>query len=444
MKQDLKEKLNKLDELSRRQFVARTAKTALGVSILPVAAASPRVIAAGGATADHCIFFYMSGGMTHMETFDPKPGTETGGQTKSIATGVPGVELAEYMPGLAKRFKDIAVVRSMTQKTGDHRGGSYWMHTSYQPRATIIHPSMGPWAQKILGKKHETLPDSVVIGAGGNHPGAGFFGPGLAPLPIGDPEKGVQNSELSKNVSEDQFEDRLDLMNAFDDGFRRKFKTDEVSAYTQFYEETLKLMQSEDLETFKLTSEPNYREKLAQYGSNRLGQGALLAKRLVTSGIRFVEVDAGGWDMHNNLWSAIPERAGWLDQALSALIDDLKKEGLFDRTLIALGTEFGRTPKINANGGRDHHPRAFSTMFAGGGIRGGQVYGKTDKLGIAVEENPVEPKDFNATIAHALGIDLNKVVYSPSGRPFLVAGHKRDRVTDQIITEGNPIAPLFG
>ena len=157
----------------------------------------------------------------------------------------------------------------------------------------------------------------------------------------------------------------------------------------------------------------------------------MLAKRLVASGIRFVEVTSGGWDMHNNLWTSMQTTGGALDQALSSLIDDLKAEGLFDKTLIVLASEFGRTPKINANGGRDHHPRAFSSMFAGGGIQGGQVYGKTDKLGIAVEEDPVDPRDFNATIAHAMGLDLNKVVYAPSGRPFLVAGHKRDRCDGQ-------------
>jgi hypothetical protein len=438
----MKDQLNKLDQLSRRQFVARAAKTALGVSILPIGGAN-RLLAAGGGKAEHCIFFYMSGGMTHMETFDPKPGTETGGKTKGISTGVAGVELAEFMPQLAQRFSDIAVVRSMTQKTGDHRGGAYWMRTSYEPRATIIHPSMGPWAQTLLGKKHDTLPDSVVIGGGGEHPGAGFFGPALAPLPIGDPDKGVQNSAPYNGVSEDLFEKRLDLMNTFDDSFRRKFQTDEVKAYTQFYEETLKLMKSEDLATFDLSLEEKYEEKAARYGNTRVGKGAMLAKRLVSSGVRFVEVVSGGWDMHNDLWDAIPTTGGQLDQALGSLIDDLKAEGLFEKTLIVVGTEFGRTPIINANGGRDHHPRVFSTMFAGGGIQGGQVYGASDDKGIAVKENPVVAKDFNATIAHAMGLDLNKVIYAPSGRPFLVAGHTRDPKTDGIVTEGHPIMELF-
>ena len=438
----MKDQLNKLDQLSRRQFVARAAKTALGVSILPIGGAN-RLLAAGGGKAEHCIFFYMSGGMTHMETFDPKPGTETGGKTKGISTGVAGVELAEFMPQLAQRFSDIAVVRSMTQKTGDHRGGAYWMRTSYEPRATIIHPSMGPWAQTLLGKKHDTLPDSVVIGGGCEHPCAGFFGPALAPLPIGDPDKGVQNSAPYNGVSEDLFEKRLDLMNTFDDSFRRKFQTDEVKAYTQFYEETLKLMKSEDLATFDLSLEEKYEEKAARYGNTRVGKGAMLAKRLVSSGVRFVEVVSGGWDMHNDLWNAIPTTGGQLDQALGSLIDDLKAEGLFEKTLIVVGTEFGRTPIINANGGRDHHPRVFSTMFAGGGIQGGQVYGASDDKGIAVKENPVVAKDFNATIAHAMGLDLNKVIYAPSGRPFLVAGHTRDPKTDGIVTEGHPIMELF-
>jgi hypothetical protein len=438
----MKDKLMKLDPLSRRQFVERTAKTALGVSIIPFLGGQA-VRAAGAGKAEHCIFFYMSGGMTHMETFDPKPGTETGGQTKGIPTGVAGIELAEYLPKLASGFKDIAVVRSMTQKTGDHGGGSYYMHTSYAPIATIVHPTMGPWAQRLLGKKHETLPDSVGIGVGGNNPGSGFFGPGLSPLPIGDPMRGVQNAKPWQGLEERAFDKRLDMANTFDDSFRKKFKTDEVSAYTQFYEETLNLMKSKDLETFELTKEPNYQEKLAKYGNTRVGQGALLAKRLVKGGVRFVEVDFGGWDMHNDLWQAIPQRAGDLDNALSSLIEDLKAEGLFEKTLIVLGTEFGRTPRINANGGRDHHPRVFSTMFAGGGIVGGQVYGKSDKLGIAVEENPVEPKDFNATIAVAMGIPLDKVIYAPSGRPFMVAGHKADEKTGGMLPEGKPIMQFF-
>jgi uncharacterized protein (DUF1501 family) len=433
-----KDHLNSLSDLSRRQFVSNAARTALGVSVLPLFAG--KEVAAAPGKAKHCIFFYMSGGMTHLDTFDPKPGAETQGKTGVAKTPVAGINLSEYMPKLAAGFKDIALIRSMTQKTGDHRGGSYVMHTSYAPRSTIVHPTMGPWAQRLLGKSDNQLPDSVTIG-GGAGPGAGFFGPSMSPLPIGDPMRGVQNAKPV--VEEKDFDKRLKLMSTFNETFTQKFKTDEVKAYNEFYDETLKLMSSDDLEVFELAKEPNYQQKLEKYGNGRIGQGALLAKRLVANGVRHIEVTFGGWDMHNDLWGAIGDRAGAVDNAISALIEDLKAEGLFDSTLICLASEFGRTPNINANGGRDHHPRVFTTMFAGGGIQGGQVYGESDDKGIAVKENPCEPKDFNATVAYAMGLDLNEVVYAPSGRPFLVAGHKQDPKTNEILTEGQPIMPFF-
>ncbi len=432
----------KWDGLSRRSFVKNTARTALGVSILPYANPN-EVLAASGGKAEHCIFFYMGGAMSHMETFDPKPGTETGGKTSAIDTGIAGIKFAEYLPNLAKRAKDIAVIRSMTQKTGDHQDARYWLTTSYQPRSTIVHPSMGAWGQRLQGKRLETLPDSVIIGNSNNHPGPGFFGPTYAPLPVADPDVGIDNIGFARGVNEDLFEKRLELMNTFDAGFRSKFQHDEVKSYTQYYDETLKLMQSEDLEQFDLSKEPDYQKKTQRYGNTRVGKGAMLAKRLIKAGVRFVEVGHGGWDMHDELWDRIEGKTNPIDMALSALIDDLKAEGLFDKTVIALATEFGRTPVINVNGGRDHHPRCFSAMLAGGGIQGGQVYGASDEAGNGVKENPVEPKDFNATIAHAMGLDLNKVVYSPTGRPFLIAGHTHDKATDSIVTEGKPIMPLF-
>ena len=438
----MKDQLMKLDPLSRRTFVEKVAKTALGVSIIPVMG-SDKVFGATGGKAKHCIYLYMSGGMTHIDTFDPKPGTETGGKTEAVKTSVPGISLGQYLPGLAERMKDIAVVRTLTQKTADHRGASYWMHTSYQPRATIIHPTLGPWAQKLLGKSHETLPSSVQIGGGGGGPGSGFFGPELSPLPIGSAESGVQDSKAV--VDEKSFDKRLKMMQTFDTGFESKFKNDDVKAYTQFYDETLKLMKSTDLDVFDLSKDPKVAERTTKYGNNGFGKGLMLAKNLVKSGVRFVEVDLGGWDMHNDLWNTtiIGARGNTLDTAVSALIDELKADGLFEETLIVLTTEFGRTPNINSNGGRDHYPRTFSGLLAGGGIVGGQVYGKTDAKGIAVEENPVEPKDFNATIATALGLPLDKIVFSPSGRPFMVAGHKEDPATKKIIPEGKVLPGLL-
>ncbi len=183
---------------------------------------------------------------------------------------------------------------------------------------------MGPWAQRLLGKMHPTLPDSVVIGGGGELPGAGYLGPNFEPLPIGDPETGLQNSKISSAINEDTFGRRLEMMEAFSSDFNRKFQNDEVAAYNQFYDNALALMKSTELEVFDLTKEPQ--EKREAYGMNRFGQGLLLAKRLVTRGIRCVEVVKGGWDMHNDLWNSIETNAGELDQAVAALIDDLKAE----------------------------------------------------------------------------------------------------------------------
>lgn len=434
--------LNSLDCPGRREFVERTAKAAFGLSLLPF---TDNLLAQnalpGGKTAKHIIYMFMSGGMTHLDTFDPKPGTDNGGKTAGIPTGVAGIEFSEFLPGLAGHFKDIAVVRSMQQLTADHRGASYWMRTSYSARATIVHPCLGAWGQKLLGKSHETLPSSVVVGGGGLHPGAGFLGPAYAPLPLGDPTAGLPNSTYAPGIDEKAFQSRLDMMNAFNSSFDRKFRNDEVSAYNEFYKDALKLMASEDLDVFDINRESA--EKRSRYGENRFGQGLLLAKRLIANGIRFVEVVNGGWDMHNELWNDIPTRAGEMDRAITALIEDLKAEGLFEETLLVLTTEFGRSPRINTNGGRDHHSACFSAMLAGGPIAGGQVYGASDKEGHAPTGDTCPQVDFNATIAKACGLPLDEVVYSPSGRPFLIAGHSQDTATDELVPRGKPIEPFF-
>ncbi|MCB1229969.1 MAG: DUF1501 domain-containing protein [Verrucomicrobiae bacterium] len=435
----MKRVFNSLDPLSRRGFVERCAKAAMGVSLLPFA---DQVMAQSSAgKAKHIIYMYMSGGMTHLDTFDPKPGTDEGGKTGVSKTPVPGIVLSQYLPQLAERMNDIAVVRTLQQRTADHRGASYWMHTSYQARATIKHPCMGPWAQRLLGKMHETLPDSVVIGGGGQHPGAGFLGPTFEPLPLGNAEGGLPNSAISQSIDDSIFGKRLSMMETFNSRFDHKFKTEEVAAYNQFYDNALELMKSDDLEVFDLTKESQ--EKRDAYGMNQFGQGLLLAKRLVTQGIRYVEVVKGGWDMHNDLWGNIETNAGELDKAIAALIDDLKAEGKFEETLLVLTTEFGRSPRVNANAGRDHHSLCFSGMLAGGGIQGGQVWGKSDEKGHAPAEDMVEQKDFNATIATACGMPLDQIIYSPSGRPFMVAGHKEDLATKVIKPEGKPILQFF-
>ena len=418
----MKSELNKMNPMARRDFMLRTAKTALGVTVMPAL----NLRAAGGAAtgpgtpgfgkAKHVIFLWMSGGMTHIDTWDPKTGA-TKGPTDPIK-GKGGIDyLGGTMTKTAAISDKISIIRSMSSKTGVHDSGTYVMKTGYEPRGTIVHPCVGSWASHFLGRiKGVTLPDSVVVNSGSSYPGSGFFPPALSPIPISNPETGLQN--IHPTTSENQFEKRISLMNEFDAAFRKKFLSEEVKAYTEFYDETLKLMKSEDLKAFDLSQESaSTREK---FGRNSFGQGALLARRLVQAGVRFVEVQFGGWDMHNNIDTALNGTGATMDSVFAALIEDLESNGLLKDTLVCMGSEFGRTPDINENDGRDHYPLAYSTVFAGGGVKGGFVYGATDKEGRRVADKQVTPQDFQSTIGHAMGLPVNEVVMSPSNRPFTV------------------------
>ena len=421
----MKNELNRLDAATRREFVLRTAKTALGVSLLPVASQMARAAEnTGGGKAKRVIYLYMNGGMSHIDTFDPKAGDTKG--AKDAIKGKGEVTLGGYMEELAKVSDKIAIVRSMSSKTGVHEAGNYMMHTGYDPRGTIVHPSMGAWASHFLGRSTKTLPDSVTIGGGSTHPANGFFPPALSPVPIGNAATGLQN--INPTTSEQVFQNRLSLMNEFDSGFKKKYASNaNVKAYSEFYDETLNLMKSEDLKAFRIADESA--ETRAKYGAGGFGQGCLLARRLVENGVRFVEVQTGGWDMHNDVDQNMTTTGGAMDKAFAALISDLAERGLLDSTLVVLGSEFGRTPDINENDGRDHYPKAYSTVFAGGGVKGGFVYGSTDKDGREVTDKQVTVPDFVSTIGYAMGLPVDEVVMSPSNRPFTV-GDKGNPVTD--------------
>ena len=380
------------------------------------------------ATAKRVIYLYMSGGMTHLDTFDLKPGAETQGPTKAINTSADGVQISEYLPKLSNHMHHCAVVNSLSSPTGAHAQANYLMHNSYPVRGTIKHPNVGAWLLKFQGRLNPTLPGSVLIGGGSRNTGGGFFEPPFHPLTIGNPEAGLQNSKTKMEVNDFQF--RLGLSQQIGNKFRERYGKSGASAYTDMYDDAVRLMQSKDLEAFDLTKEPDSVREA--YGDDRFGQGCLLARRLIENDVRFVEVQLGGWDTHQTNFVRVPERCNILDRGMSTLIADLELRGLLNDTLIVLTTEFGRTPRINQNVGRDHYPKAFSGVLAGGGIKGGQVYGKTDETGEEVVENKVLPPDFNATIAYALGVPLDHVLYSPSKRPFTVA-HK-----------GKPITQLFG
>jgi hypothetical protein len=422
----MKSELLRLNDANRRQFMLNTAKTVLGVTLLPglssKMAKAEAVSKSGPGTpgfgkAKHVIYLWMGGGMTHIDTFDPKEGA-TKGFGDRIKAKADGIDyLGGYLPKLAENASKLSLIRSMSSKTGVHEAGTYIMKTGYEPRGTIVHPAMGVWGSHFLGRiKDVTLPDSVVVNSGSAYPGAGFFPPAMSPIPISNPETGLQN--IKPTTSDAQFSKRISLMNEFDSGFRKKFQSEDVKAYSEFYDETLKLMKSEDLKAFDLTQEtPETREK---YGRNNFGQGCLLARRLVESGVRFVEVQMGGWDMHNTIDNAMTNNGNTLDTGFSALLLDLEAKGLLDSTMVVLGSEFGRTPDINENDGRDHYPLAYTTVLAGGGAKRGFAYGASDKEGRRPADKQTSPSDFLATIGHAMGLPVDEVVMSPSNRPFTV------------------------
>jgi hypothetical protein len=434
---------NQLNELNRRDFLARTARTCFGLTIAGSAAkffspqalaADPAILKAGGGKAKHVIYLYMSGGMTHIDTFDPKPDApaDVRGTTKSIKTNVDGIQLGHCLPMLAKHMDKIALIRSLSTTQGAHEQGKYLMHTGYTQRGTIAHPSSGAWVSKLAGSGNETLPPFVLVGGGNNHPGGGFFEPNFSPLPIGDPQKGLRNVKQRPNTDDESFNRQLSLREELDHDFDTRFHKGQrsVRAYNDVYESAVKLMRSEDLEAFDLSREPA--ESRAAYGSDRFSQGVLLARRLVERGVRFIEVEYGGFDWHADNFEQMEEKIPVLDQALSTLLTDLSAKGLLESTLVVVATEFGRSPKIVSNAGRNHFPKAFSCLMAGGGIKGGQAYGKTDETASNVIENKVAAADFNASIAFALGLPYDLTLMSPSKRPFKMGGK-----------DGKPIGALF-
>lgn len=427
----------KLDpDLSRRHFISRAAKSFLGVSALASLPDFGRTAGAGAstarqvATAKRVIYLYMEGGMSHLDTFDPKMEAEVMGPTKRLDTKVDDLKLTDNLPLLARHADKLAVVNSMISTQGAHKQGNYFMHTSYEIRTSIRHPAMGAWLLKFNGRNNPSLPGNVMIGNNSSHPGAGFFEASLSPLMLRDPEGGLQNSAMARGMTEERFNFHRSLAEKLDAPFVERYDQKNVRAYTDMYADAIKLMRSKDLAAFDLSGEPEALK--TRYGKNPFGQGCLLARRLLEHGVSFVEVSMGGWDTHNSNFVNVPTQAGTLDAAFSTLLDDLSRRGMLDDTLIVLATEFGRTPEINTNEGRDHHPQAFTCVLAGGGVKGGTLHGKTDERGAKILEKPVKVQDFNATIGYALGLPLDQVLYSPSMRPFTLAD------------KGQPLVELFG
>ncbi len=421
---------NPLSGLSRRDFFKLSAAGVSGVSLSGWLDVLASRAAAAGLKHKSCILLWMDGGPSHKDTFDPKPDSDGAGEFKPISTAVPGIQISELFPKFAQHMKDAALLRGMSTSEGAHGRARYYMHTGYKEgQGGIVHPSIGSLVSSELGTPEFALPNFVSVGA--RSYGAGFLGAKHQPLIVNDPSRGVEN--LKPLVDTKEFDQRIGLLEEMEQAFFRDYKAGVGVDHKTTYQRAVTLMKSKEAKAFDLSLEPDYAKK--PYGEGRFAQGCLLARRLVETGVPFVEVNLGGWDTHQDNFARVRNLSQQVDPAMSALISDLKQRGLLESTLVIWMGEFGRTPKINNRGakpGRDHYPRAWTSVMVGGGIKGGQVIGKTDKQGASVVERPISALDFLATVCKILGINYEKQNTAPNGRPL--------RIVDK---GANPIKELF-
>ena len=421
-----------LSEKSRRDFLRFSAA---GVST--VAASGWMSILADAAKAPamkgkhkSCILLWMDGGPSHKDTFDLKPDSKGAGDFKPVSTSASGVQISEHLGKVAKWMHTGTVVRGMSSPEGAHARAKYNLHTGYREgQGGITYPSLGSIVSAEIGSRDAAVPNFVSIG--GRSFGSGFLGPKHHPLIVTDAARGIE--DLKPIVTEKQFANRLDLLATMEKAFYSEYRADAITDHSTAYERAVVLMKSEESKAFDISQEPSTVK--SRYGSGKFAEGALMARRLVEVGVPFVEVSLGGWDTHQDNFTKVKALSGQVDSALSALLEDLKERGLLDSTLVVWMGEFGRTPNINTKGdkpGRDHYPKAWSLAMFGGGLRGGNVIGKTDKEGATVVERPVSPQDFLGTVCEVLGVDHTKKNDTPNGRPITIV-EKPKTFTKEIV-----------
>jgi hypothetical protein len=423
--------------LSRRDWLRLTSAGVVSFSLSGWFAALAEQTAAHPKRRRSCILLWMNGGPSQMDTFDLKPGHANGGPFKEIATRVPGIKISEHLPKVAAHLDEIALVRSLTSKEGEHGLATFFAHTGYAARGPIRYPTLGSLVAREVGADDAALPNFVSVApfrtfSPAAH-GPGFLGPRYAPLLVGEssltyssrPDDGkslqVENLAPPAGTAREHSAARQRLVLDMQREFIGQRPDPVAQSHQTAYERAVRLMGSSAARALSLDDEPA--QLRDRYGRNVFGQGCLLARRLVEEGVPFVEVSLGGqggvgWDTHINNFDSVKELSGTLDAAWSSLLTDLKQRGLLDSTLIVWMGEFGRTPRINGNNGRDHFPYAWTAALAGGGIKGGQVVGKTSADGMSVVERPVTVPDLLATVLQALGIDTARQHVSNTGRPI--------------------------
>ena len=391
-----------------------------------------------------CILLWMSGGPSQMDTFDLKPGHANGGLFKEIDTSVPGIKFSQHLPKLAKQADHLAIIRSMSTKEGDHARATSLAHVGYLPQGPVHYPTFGSLIANELGRDDADLPNFISVAPNRTISPAsydpGFLGAPLAPLMVGNSAIGpnaaanaaaatddlkVQDLEPSKDIPVAILDDRLAKLHSMNELFFQNYSGAPARSYDAAYNHAIRLMRSKAASAFSLEEEPE--EIRNAYGKNRFGQGCLLARRLVERGVPFVEVTLGGidqqilgWDTHGENFDKVKQLSEVLDNGWGTLMEELHQRGLLDNTMIVWMGEFGRTPKINPQNGRDHWEQSWTTVLAGGGLRTGQVVGRTSDDGASVEDRPVTIPDLLSTVCHGLGIDPQKSNISNVGRPIQI------------------------
>lgn len=364
------------------------------------------------------IVLWMQGGPSQFETFDPKPGHENGGPTEAIETSVSGIRIAKGWEQTAKQMEHIALIRSMTNKEGNHDRATYQLHTGYIPSGSVRHPSLAANIAREIRPEGLELPSVVTIGNQrvGSGTGAGFLGVDYEPFHVTQP--GGLPDNVAAGTPAARYQRRLGLLGQLEDDFASRGGQVVVENHRRIYGKASSLVLSPQTEAFNLAAESDSLRK--EYGDTVFGKGCLLARRLVESGVTYVEVRAGNWDTHQENFEATGRLAGEVDPGMGALIGDLHQRGMLDRTMVVWMGEFGRTPKINPRNGRDHYPRAFSVAVAGGGVKGGQVIGSTGKDGGEISDRPVAVNDLFSSICHSLQVNPAHENMSPLGRPMKI------------------------
>ena len=415
-------------EISRRSFVKSGISSFLGlIAMQHFGSSSLAQLEEVVPRAKHCIVLFMSGGASQLDTFDPKPGTKNGGPFAAIPTSAKDIQVSEHLPNVAEQAHHLSIIRSMVSREGNHERARYLLHTGYAPGGAVRHPTLGSITSHYLEDALLDLPSCVNI----NSPtySGGFLGATHDPFVIKDPMKPVEDISYPAQMDTHRFKERLKMLRTVEKDFIAKRTGRSTEAHEAIYKKADELINSPKIDAFRLDEEPiAIREA---YGLNKFGQGCLMARRLVEAGVKFVEVSLDGWDTHQNNFERTEELLDMVDPAFAMLLKDLSERDLLEETLVLWLGEFGRTPRINDNDGRDHHTNGWSAVVAGGGTRGGQVVGGTNEDGSKVVSGAVGVPDLFASLCFALGIDGDEENISRSGRPI------------RVVNDGSVIEELF-